>query len=169
MKFSIFTGETNLCILHGQVFVIAPQTVTFILVFSNLRHLSHLVGKPTMLFPTRSDTNRDVQAQKQARSLKFWIYKVEELHYPCSENKGADQLRGYLICVFVFAYADCWFSHWAAHFNHLVFFCKYTDLLSELVGNLEVRFLFITLRLILYRNIMLRLIYLHAQKCPPLG
>ena len=46
-----------------------------------------------MWFPKRSDTNRHVQAQKQARSLKFWIYtcKVEELYYPCSENKGADQ------------------------------------------------------------------------------
>ena len=58
--------------------------------------MSHLVGNPTMWFPTRSETNRPVQAQKQARSLKFWIYmKVEELYYPCSENKGADQLRGY--------------------------------------------------------------------------
>ena len=29
------------------------------------------------------------------------------MYYPCSENKGADQLRGYakLICVFVFVYA----------------------------------------------------------------
>ena len=48
-----------------------------------------------MWFPKRSDTNRPVQAQKQARSLKFWIYKVEELYYPCSKNKGADQLRSY--------------------------------------------------------------------------
>ena len=46
-----------------------------------------------MWFPDRSDTNRPVQAQKQARSLKFWIYKVEELYYPCSENKGAGQLH----------------------------------------------------------------------------
>ena len=43
------------------------------------------------------------------------------MNYPSSENKGAYQLRGYreatakLICVFVFAYADCWFSHGAAH------------------------------------------------------
>ena len=57
--------------------------------------MSRLVGKPTMWFPNRSDTNRPVQAQKQARSLKFRIYKVEELYYPCSENKGADQLRSY--------------------------------------------------------------------------
>ena len=37
------------------------------------------------------------------------------MYYLCSENKGADQLRSYrtakLTCVFVFAYADCWFSH----------------------------------------------------------
>ena len=46
-------------------------------------------------FPTRSDTNQPVQPQKMARVLKFRIYKVEGLYYPCSENKGADQLRGY--------------------------------------------------------------------------
>ena len=64
--------------------------------------------KPAMWFLTSSDSNRPVQSQKQARSLKFWIYKVEVLYYPCSENKGADQLRSYR---FVSAYADCWFSH----------------------------------------------------------
>ena len=36
-------------------------------------HLSHLMGKPTMWFPTRSDINRPVQSQKRARILKFWI------------------------------------------------------------------------------------------------
>ena len=36
-------------------------------------HLSRLVEKPTMWFPKRSDTNRPVQGQKQARSLKFHI------------------------------------------------------------------------------------------------
>ena len=46
-------------------------------------------------FPTRSDTNRAVQAQKMARGRKFLIYKVKELYYPCSESKGADQLRSY--------------------------------------------------------------------------
>ena len=30
-----------------------------------------------------------------ARGLKFRIQKVEGLYYLCSENKGADQLRGY--------------------------------------------------------------------------
>ena len=46
-------------------------------------------------FPTRSDKNRAVQAQKMARGFKFRIYEVDELYYLCSENKGADQLRGY--------------------------------------------------------------------------
>ena len=46
-------------------------------------------------FPTRSDTNRPVQSQKQARSSKFWILEEEKLYYLCSENKGADQLRSY--------------------------------------------------------------------------
>ena len=69
-----------------------------------------------MWFPNRSDTNRPVHAQKQDRSLNFGKQE-EEVHYPCSENKGADQLRNFcnftakLICVIVFAYADCWFSH----------------------------------------------------------
>ena len=48
-----------------------------------------------MWFPNRSDTNRPVQSQKRARSLKFWSLVEEELYYPSSENKGADQLRGY--------------------------------------------------------------------------
>ena len=30
-----------------------------------------------------------------ARGLKFCIQEVEELCYQCSENKGADQLRGH--------------------------------------------------------------------------
>ena len=51
--------------------------------------------KPTFWFLTRSDTNQAVQLQKMARGLKFWIQKVEGLYYLCSENKGADQLRGH--------------------------------------------------------------------------
>ena len=48
-----------------------------------------------MWFPNRSDRNWAIQAQKMARSLKFRIYEEEEVYFPCSENKGADQLRGY--------------------------------------------------------------------------
>ena len=84
-------------------------------------NLSHLVGKPTMWFPNRSDTNRIVQAQKRARSLKFQLYVEEELYYPSSENKGADQLRGYReadlrLC---FRLCRCRFSHEAAHLKDI--------------------------------------------------
>ena len=84
-------------------------------------HLSLVVRKRYSGFPTRSDTIQAVQLQKMARGLQFRIKKVEGLHYPCSENEGADQLRDYreakLICVFVFAYAKSRFSHNEAHFQ----------------------------------------------------
>ena len=57
--------------------------------------MSRLVGKPTLWFPNRSDTKQAVQSQKQAKSLKFWNKVEEELYYPSSENKGADQLNSY--------------------------------------------------------------------------
>ena len=78
--------------------------------------MRHFVGKPTMWFPNRSDTNRPIQQQKQARSLKFWDYVEKELYYPRSENKGVISfaVTAKLICAFVFAYANCWFSHRAA-------------------------------------------------------
>ena len=47
------------------------------------------------VLPTRSETNWAVQSLNIARDLKFRIQKVEGLYYPCSKNKGADQLRGY--------------------------------------------------------------------------
>ena len=56
--------------------------------------MSRPIRKPAMCFSNRSDTNRAVQILKRARGWKFWIFKVEELHYPSSENKGADQLCG---------------------------------------------------------------------------
>ena len=66
-------------------------------------------------FLTWSDTNQAVQSQKMARGLKF--RKVEGLYYLCSENKGADQLRGHheadlRLC---FRIAKHWFSHDTAH------------------------------------------------------
>ena len=48
-------------------------------------------------FPKRSDTNQAVQPQKIARGLKFRIYEVNGLYYLCSENKGANQLHGFLM------------------------------------------------------------------------
>ena len=53
------------------------------------------MSKPTMWILTRSDTNQAGQPLKVARGLKFCIKEVEVLYYPSSENKDADQLRGY--------------------------------------------------------------------------
>ena len=50
-----------------------------------------IMRKPTMWFPTRSD----IQLQTMPRGWIFLIQKVEEMYYPCSENKGVDQLRGH--------------------------------------------------------------------------
>ena len=68
-------------------------------------------------FPTRSHTNRAVQSKKMARCLKFHIYEVEGLCYPCSENKDTDQLRSYReadlrLC---FRICESQFSHNEAH------------------------------------------------------
>ena len=59
-----------------------------------------------------------VKPQKTDRGRKFQLDKVKEFYYSCSENKGADQLRGFrenVICVLVFDNAECWFSHDATH------------------------------------------------------
>ena len=45
---------------------------------------------------TQTDLYRHRKELRTRRSLKFRIYVEEELYYPRSENKGADQLRGYI-------------------------------------------------------------------------
>ena len=90
-------------------------------------------------FPTRSDTNRAVQSPKMARGLKFWMWEVEGLYYLCSENKGADQLRGhreadlrlcFRICKMpVFsqeAHIWAWWLSWLCDLGHL-----YTQRVSD--------------------------------------
>ena len=75
-------------------------------------NLSSLVKKPTMWFPNMSDTNRPVQAQKRARSLKRYcttrVAKTRRALINCA-------VTAQLICVFVFALAFCCFSCAAAH------------------------------------------------------
>ena len=58
-------------------------------------NMSLVLRKRSSGFSTRSDTNRAGKSQKMARGSKFRILEVEGLYYPCSENKGADQLCGY--------------------------------------------------------------------------
>ena len=60
------------------------------------------------------DTNRTIKQQKMAGGLKFRIYKVEGLYYPCSEKKALinysqHAVSAQLIYAFVFAYAKTGF------------------------------------------------------------
>ena len=57
--------------------------------------------KPTMFIQNRSDKD------KMARSLNCRILEEEGLYYPCTVTEK-------LICAYVFAYANCWFSDAAA-------------------------------------------------------
>ena len=59
-----------------------------VMLLCKLYQMSLGIRKPTILFLTRSNTNRPVELQNEARSLKF---RIEE-EGPCNENKGADQL-----------------------------------------------------------------------------
>ena len=70
-----------------------------------------------MWFRNRSDTNRPVQLQKRARSLKFWIKKKRKCTICVAKTKAliSFAVTAKLICDFVLAYADCWFCHEAAH------------------------------------------------------
>ena len=59
--------------------------------------MSHEARKVVFWVSDQVSHNRPVQPQKKVRILKFWVpVQVEEvLYYPCSKNKGADQLRSY--------------------------------------------------------------------------
>ena len=64
------------------------------------------------------ESNQAVQSQKKVRDWKFGIWKVEELyliHVAKTKALTSFAVTAKLICTFVFAYADCWFSHAAAH------------------------------------------------------
>ena len=86
--------------------------------------------KRTFWFPTWSNTNQAVQLLKMARGLKFWIWKVEDLYYLCSEKKALTScaVTAKLICVFVFACAKRWLSHGMAQISAKILnrFCKFT-------------------------------------------
>ena len=64
-----------------------------------------------MWFPNRSDTNQAAQSQKQARSLKFKKKRKCTICVAKTKALISFVVTAKLICAFVFAYADCWFSH----------------------------------------------------------
>ena len=73
--------------------------------------------RPTIWGLARSDTNQAVQSKKKVRSLKFWIFKKKRnctIRVAKTKALIGFAVTAKLICVFVFAYADCWFSCAAA-------------------------------------------------------
>ena len=75
-----------------------------------------------MWFLNRSDTNRVVQAQMNARDDRLEILDLESRGINCTIRVAKTKTLisfavtvAKLICAFVFAYADCWFSHEVAH------------------------------------------------------
>ena len=80
------------------------------------QYMSRLVGKPTMWFPNRSNTNQAVQSQK-IEAGTFGFRKRSNCTMRVAKTKAliSFAVTAKLICAFVFAYADCWFSHAAAH------------------------------------------------------
>ena len=76
--------------------------------------LRRVMRKPTFWFPTWSDTNQAVQLQKMARGLKFFRKRDRTIYVAKTKALISLAVTAKLICVFVFAYAKCWFSHDAA-------------------------------------------------------
>ena len=72
--------------------------------------------KPTKKFLNRSDTNRAVQAQKMDRGWNFGFRKKRNCTIRVAKTKALISFAVTVkpICAFVFAYADCWFSHEAS-------------------------------------------------------
>ena len=69
--------------------------------------MSLVMRKPVFGVSTRSDTSQAVDPENMARGLKFRILIEEGLYYPCSENKGADQLRSYCAADLLLCFRIC--------------------------------------------------------------
>ena len=91
----------------------------------SVNHLSRLMGKPTMWFLNRSDTNR-FKHRRWLEAEKFGFRKKRNCTIRVAKTKAliSFAVTAKLICVFVFAYADRGFSHEAAHLS-----CLYSKVL----------------------------------------
>ena len=71
--------------------------------------------KPTIWLSNRSDTNRAIHAQKQVRSLRSGFKKMNCTICVAKTKALINfEVTSKLVCDFVFAYANCWFSYAAA-------------------------------------------------------
>ena len=69
--------------------------------------------KQTMCFPNRSDTNRSVQSQKMARSLKNFGFRKGNCTILVAKTKAliSFAITAMLTYALVFTYAKCLISH----------------------------------------------------------
>ena len=81
--------------------------------------MSCIKRKPTMCFLIRSDTNWSVSSQTKLEAWNFGLRKKRNCTICVAKTKAliSFAVTPKLICVFVFTYADCWFSHEAAQIN----------------------------------------------------
>ena len=100
--------------MHGHVFVMLfyyfdslPICDIIYPRVSRKRHLSLCIRKTTIGFPTRSDTKRSVQSQKQAKLWNFGFMKRRRCTTPVAKTNAliSSTVTAKLICVIVFAYA----------------------------------------------------------------
>ena len=68
-----------------------------------------------MWFPNKSDANWPAQSQKMARGFRFKKKRKCTIRVAKTKMLISFAVTAKLICAFVFAYADCWFSYVAAH------------------------------------------------------
>ena len=73
IKSETCSNEKLTCMVDGRYFVPVLYFRLSSQILAMHLYMSRRVGKPTMWFPNRSDTNQAVQAQEIGRSLKFWI------------------------------------------------------------------------------------------------
>ena len=83
--------------------ILSPLTDNY---SSDLRKMSLCARKPTIWVPIRSDTNRLVQSQKQARSLKFWMKKMRDCTIRIAKTKALISFAITMKLIFAFVFAQ---------------------------------------------------------------
>ena len=120
MKFSIVTGEKNLYILHGQVFVIFRDGCSVFILNTKsktqnklcLNQRSRLMGKPTICI----GENKDADQLRGYRAFLFATRIVQFLFYlnPKFQASSSFLCLYRPVCVGPVRKPHCWFSHEAA-------------------------------------------------------
>ena len=113
-----FRTKLYTCSYTGPVLLISKM-LEFWLIFYHI--WAAMQENRSSGFPTRSDTNRPVQLQNMARSLKFRIRKKGNCTIPLAKTKA---LTAQVICIFVFVWAKIWFSHDMAHIHVFCLFFR---------------------------------------------